>query len=134
MDVLDIWTHHTPYPFNQVGWLVLARAGCPQCCWLQRAACWPPAPLWVAGTLQWRVPPAIQPASLKHLVHAHLNHNPQMPKTYSFLVKYGFLWRAAFNAWQVRAVSCCAVLCCCRIPEDCVPPSFSSLSPLPFWL
>jgi len=27
---------------------------------------------------------------------------PQMPKTYSFLVKYGFLWRAAFNAWQVR--------------------------------
>ncbi|KAI7838470.1 hypothetical protein COHA_007733 [Chlorella ohadii] len=44
VDVLDIWTHHTPYPFNQ------------------------------------------------------------MPKTYSFLVKYGFLWRAAFNAWQPRVV------------------------------
>ncbi|KAL4447742.1 hypothetical protein ABPG75_004961 [Micractinium tetrahymenae] len=44
VDVLDIWTHHTPYPFNQ------------------------------------------------------------MPKTYSFLVKYSFLWRAAFTMSQPRVV------------------------------
>lgn len=44
VDIVDIWSRHTPYPFNQT------------------------------------------------------------PKTYSFLVKYSFLWRAVFNMWQPRIV------------------------------
>jgi hypothetical protein len=43
IDVVDIWTHYTPYPFNQ------------------------------------------------------------LPKSYSFMVKHGFLWRFGFNTTQVPA-------------------------------
>jgi len=40
-----------------------------------------------------------------------------MPKTYSFLVKYSFLWRAAFNAWQVR--QCCAGMAAAPGSQPC---------------
>jgi hypothetical protein len=49
---------------------------------------------------------------------------PQMPKTYSFLVKYPFLWRAAFNAGQVRMSGArrwrhCAALYCIAGTAPC---------------
>ena len=68
-----------------------------------------------------------------------------MPKTYSFLVRYGFLWRAAFNAWQVRnrgGVTCekqggqagqspgCVGACtCATAPHTPTPPAAAPARP-----
>lgn len=45
---------------------------------------------------------APRPAAASRAEPAPPSASAQMPKTYSFLVKYSFLWRAAFNMSQVR--------------------------------